>query len=285
MGTPGHFNRAMTSSKPSPPDVHRRSSPVRIPSPTHPAHTSRNRTGRPTAADADTIINDVTPGQRNIYRIRAGSLFDSVARVLVPHQLITVDGSSGIVLDVCAQADAREVNELLAGLEPVFGAQWAEKPVNVVEIDMSALTVLPGMIDVHVHCECSCSSICAHSLTRWARSFPAPICRDVVGAAADRGEPGRAHGARDGACAKHPARGVHHRARSRHRGRVRRRRWATQVPCRAGRHHPRAALLLRHPRYQLHGRIWCVRHLTAAHYYPLIASRSEEHAVSCAGRD
>jgi adenine deaminase len=81
------------------------------------------------------------PEIRRVYQILAGKLFDPIRRTLASNQVITIDRDVGIVLDVKSNFEVVE-NE--------FG-----RNVEITKIDLSHLVVLPGLIDVHVHCELS----------------------------------------------------------------------------------------------------------------------------------
>jgi cytosine/adenosine deaminase-related metal-dependent hydrolase len=75
----------------------------------------------------------------DVYTILAGQLFDSYARKLVPRQCIKVHKLSGLILDVSTYKD-----------EDYLGLH-----TNNSLLDLRHLTVLPGFVDVHVHCELS----------------------------------------------------------------------------------------------------------------------------------
>ena len=68
-------------------------------------------------------------------RIYAGKLFDSEAQTLLSNRLITVATDSGLILSV-------------AGYTP--GNVPSSESEDV--IDLSNATVLPGLVDTHVHC-------------------------------------------------------------------------------------------------------------------------------------
>ena len=78
--------------------------------------------------------------QRRIL-ILAGRLFDPRSLQLVRDQAITVDPDSGLITDV------RPLGELDS--EVVGDAAQARDPSV---IDLRRATVLPGFVDVHVHC-------------------------------------------------------------------------------------------------------------------------------------
>jgi imidazolonepropionase-like amidohydrolase len=73
------------------------------------------------------------PSQSNgAYHILAGKLFDPHSRKLVLNQVISVDKNNGTILGV--QDHAKFV-----------------KPGNEELIDLRHLTILPGLVDAHVH--------------------------------------------------------------------------------------------------------------------------------------
>lgn len=88
--------------------------------------------------------------ERRITQILAGQLFDSVSRSFIPLQVVTVDEDRGIILDVAPQDSVRSVEAIL-GLE---GADDQKKAgIEVQRLNMSSSILLPGLVDVHVHCE------------------------------------------------------------------------------------------------------------------------------------
>jgi hypothetical protein len=70
------------------------------------------------------------------YTILAGRLFDPYAKKLVKDQLVRVSSASGLILDVRPFAE-----------EDVAVLDLASPDV----LDLRGLTVLPGLVDVHVH--------------------------------------------------------------------------------------------------------------------------------------
>jgi len=84
------------------------------------------------------------PKSRRVYQIYVSQLFDSVRRELVQKQVIWVDRDRGLILDVC---DWEEADAWTGSLYN------QEIEVEVTKIDLRGLTVLPGLVDVHVHCE------------------------------------------------------------------------------------------------------------------------------------
>ena len=81
--------------------------------------------------------------KKRVYQILAGKLFDPLTRTLASNQIITIDRDVGIVLDVKSK------------LEKVEEASEDESDVEITKIDLSHLVILPGLVDVHVHCELS----------------------------------------------------------------------------------------------------------------------------------
>ncbi|KAF8167255.1 hypothetical protein B0H34DRAFT_644930 [Crassisporium funariophilum] len=73
-----------------------------------------------------------------VYQILAGQLFDPVARKLVPNQVITIDRDAGVILDIRSQAQVRK-------------DEMVSQKVEVTRINLSHLTLSPGLVDVHVH--------------------------------------------------------------------------------------------------------------------------------------
>ena len=88
------------------------------------------------------------PPVKRIYQILAGKLFDPLTRTLASNQIITIDRDLGIILDVRSKLE--EVEE---ASENEFG----QSNVEITKIDLSHLVILPGLVDVHVHCELSLS--------------------------------------------------------------------------------------------------------------------------------
>ena len=78
-----------------------------------------------------------------VYQILAGKLFDPLTRTLASNQVITIDRDVGIVLDVKSELEVE-------ASEYEFGQN-----VEITKIDLSHLVILPGLVDVHVHCELS----------------------------------------------------------------------------------------------------------------------------------
>jgi adenine deaminase len=83
------------------------------------------------------------PPIKRVYRILAGKLFDPLTRTLASNQVIIINRDVGIVHDVKSELEVE-------ALENEFGQN-----VEITTIDLSHLVILPGLIDVHVHCELS----------------------------------------------------------------------------------------------------------------------------------
>lgn len=79
-------------------------------------------------------LGDETPP----VKIYAGKLFDSVKLELLEHQIITVSPCSGLVLDVSPFSG-----------DTLSNVTWDDPQV----VDLRHATVLPGLVDVHVHCK------------------------------------------------------------------------------------------------------------------------------------
>ena len=75
-------------------------------------------------------------GER-LVKIYAGKLFDPYTLQLLPQRVITVSEDSGLVLDVQPYSGDEVRNVDFASREDV--------------VDLRAATVLPGLVDVHVH--------------------------------------------------------------------------------------------------------------------------------------
>lgn len=91
-----------------------------------------------------TSINPSHHTIKRVYQILAGKLFDPLGRTLASNQVITVDRDVGIVLDVKSELEVKEAS----------GNEFGQN-VEITKIDLRHLVILPGLIDVHVHCELS----------------------------------------------------------------------------------------------------------------------------------
>lgn len=93
-----------------------------------------------------TSINSSHHTIKRVYQILAGKLFDPLSRTLALNQVITVDRDVGIVLDVKSELEVE-----------ASGNEFGQN-VEITKIDLRHLVILPGLIDVHVHCEFSFSA-------------------------------------------------------------------------------------------------------------------------------
>ena len=89
------------------------------------------------------IPSQRTDGPKKLTRILAGELFDPYTCKVVKNKLITVSQDSGLVIDVDSFNDLQ--------------GHGIARDSDV--IDLRKETVLPGLVDVHVHCECRNSSL------------------------------------------------------------------------------------------------------------------------------
>ncbi|KDR85897.1 hypothetical protein GALMADRAFT_132525 [Galerina marginata CBS 339.88] len=129
--------------------------------PTFSAATSNTTINNPgsssTTSSTPTPSTNTAPPKkkRKIYQILAGQLFDSISRTLVPDQVITVDQDAGVILDVCARGGVRwrNVRGLLRGFGRGRGhdEEQDQVDVEVTQVEMGSLVLLPGFVDVHVH--------------------------------------------------------------------------------------------------------------------------------------
>ena len=83
------------------------------------------------------------PPVKRFYQILAGKLFDPLTRRIASNQVINIDRDLGIVLDVKSELEVE-------GSDNEFGQN-----VEITKIDLRHLVILPGLVDVHVHCELS----------------------------------------------------------------------------------------------------------------------------------
>ena len=95
-----------------------------------------DRCGRKSTVDMY-LPSQRTDGPNKQTRILAGELFDPYTCKILKNKLITVSQDSGLVIDVDSFDDLK-------------GHRFA-KESDV--IDLRKETVLPGFVDVHVHCE------------------------------------------------------------------------------------------------------------------------------------
>lgn len=90
-----------------------------------------------------TTAEQPEPRVRKLYQIHVGQLFDSVGRVLVKDQVVTVNRNRGVIVDVS--------DEQSKAWEWVIEMEEADSVVE--RIDLEGLVLLPGFVDVHVHRE------------------------------------------------------------------------------------------------------------------------------------
>lgn len=95
-----------------------------------------------TMGPSNSAKETTTKGGRRVYGILAGKIFDSRARKLVENQVVIVDGELGVILDVI------NLNEF----------QQAQRHEDMDLIDLGQWTLVPGLVDVHVHCKMSSHS-------------------------------------------------------------------------------------------------------------------------------
>jgi imidazolonepropionase-like amidohydrolase len=91
------------------------------------------------------MISTKLPSQvpiKRLYQILAGKLFDPLTRTLASNQVIIIDRDVGIVLDVKSEFEVKDTEYYEFG-----------QSLEITKIDLSHLVVLPGLIDVHVHCK------------------------------------------------------------------------------------------------------------------------------------
>jgi hypothetical protein len=74
--------------------------------------------------------------------ILAGKLFDSQERRMLRDQVILIDQDVGVILDVLNFGDFKELHG---------------NDTKIDFMDLGHLTLIPGLVDVHVHCKrCPC---------------------------------------------------------------------------------------------------------------------------------
>lgn len=143
----------MTSSTPTP----------TIPRSIPPSALYQSQNIPPLTPNASTTTTRASIQRRQIYQVLVGQLFDPVERVLVPNQVITIDREAGIVLDVSprhlAATVVADIRKIALGtwrdVEEGFGGEGepAGVELEVTTLDMGGMTILPGLVDVHVHCK------------------------------------------------------------------------------------------------------------------------------------
>ena len=80
--------------------------------------------------------------------ILAGRLFDSESRSFHTEQAIEVDSRAGLIVQI-RPIDQKDIQALQS--ERFFASKAKEGTNNI--IDLRNQTILPGFVDVHVHCE------------------------------------------------------------------------------------------------------------------------------------
>lgn len=94
---------------------------------------------------------DLDDSEGKLVTILAGRLFDSEERIFRTDQALVVDPRAGIIVDV------RPINQ--DDIQKLFELKL--ESANLMEgniIDLRKQTVLPGFVDVHVHCAYSFSA-------------------------------------------------------------------------------------------------------------------------------
>ena len=92
-------------------------------------------TPRPGADNSSGATSQSDVAKIRVYKIRTGQVFDPIARVMLPRQVIWVDRETGIIIRLGEEGEAFR----------------SEFEVEVTDVDLTKLTVLPGFVDVHVH--------------------------------------------------------------------------------------------------------------------------------------
>jgi len=100
-------------------------------------------TARPTTDSSSDATTQSDGPKVRVYKICTGQVFDPIARVMLPRQVVWVDRESGIVIRVSEGAGQVEENSMFE----------SEFEMEVTDVDLTNLTVLPGFVDVHVHCK------------------------------------------------------------------------------------------------------------------------------------
>jgi imidazolonepropionase-like amidohydrolase len=101
-----------------------------------------------------TVTPAALAGDDGIVQILAGKLFNSSSLEVLQNQLIKVNKSSGLIIEVTAFSD-----------DDIAELDLASPDVH----DLRHLTVLPGFVDVHVHCEVGFStqrSLKSHAVSK-----------------------------------------------------------------------------------------------------------------------
>lgn len=96
--------------------------------------------------------------KERLVRIYAGKLFDPDTLQLLPSRVLTVSQHSGLILDVRPYTPQQLADVDFAG--PSDGGDGDGHAVHDhherqhENVDLTRATVLPGLVDAHVHCEC-----------------------------------------------------------------------------------------------------------------------------------
>ncbi|KIM38125.1 hypothetical protein M413DRAFT_30274 [Hebeloma cylindrosporum] len=92
-------------------------------------------TPRPTADNSNGATSQSDVAKVRLYKIRTGQVFDPIERVMFARQVIWVDRDTGVVVRLGEEGETFR----------------SEFEVEVTDVDLTKLTVLPGFVDVHVH--------------------------------------------------------------------------------------------------------------------------------------
>ncbi len=85
----------------------------------------------------------MAPSEPRFLHVYAGKLFDSISRTIQPKKLIKVDISTGRIQDITSFTEIES--------EAIEGGTGNDIRV----LDCTGLTIVPGFVDVHVHCKFS----------------------------------------------------------------------------------------------------------------------------------
>lgn len=100
---------------------------------------------------------EITLTPRRLWHIYTKAIFDPFTRALLPNRIISVDKSTGVIVDVWEGV----VSSIGHNRERAYageGVKHLEEEDEIEVVDLKHLTVLPGLVDVHVHCK---PSMCA----------------------------------------------------------------------------------------------------------------------------
>lgn len=165
---------------------------------------------------ASTTADNSGTKRLRVYVIFAGQLFDPLSRAFLANQVITIDRDTGVILDVADQATARPLHvllehlrkELQSGPNDEDAGRFASDVVEVSHLDLQNNTLIPGLVDVHVHRKLNTLS---QRVELTACSFPASLLGNILGRPAHEREPRGEDGSGDSACEEDPTIGFHHR--------------------------------------------------------------------------